>query len=94
MEKRVYRAVESDVFAAPEGDANCVEVRIPGLAAVGPADECRFRLYGTKQRDVDPDALRSAFGGDLSDDCVDALCNVVFKHDLVRVLTERICGEG
>lgn len=73
----------------PDGTPK-VLVRIQGLAQTGP-DE--FELSGVKPRPVDWFAVgvSMGFGPDgMPDDLADELSAVVWKHDMIRILAERM----
>ena len=79
-----------EVYAAPTR-ANMV-IKIKGLKPV-PDQEDVFELQGVEQRDCDWDAVRTALGlplGHKGDKLIDKLGRVMWEHDIMAVLKERI----
>ena len=69
-----------------------VLVNIPGLRPQPGAGEFTFSLEGVASRNIDWNLIRQGlqFEGDMPEDLADQICEVVWKHDLVRILSERI----
>lgn len=69
-----------------------VLVRIEGLRPEPGVGEFAFSLEGVKHREIDWQLVRKGllFEGDMPDDLVDDIAALVWKHDLVRILSERI----
>lgn len=63
-----------------------VTLSISGLREVS---EGVFELSDITQRFIDHAALRAALGG-ADDDLMDKISSLVFKHDMVSVLVERM----
>lgn len=90
MEKHARKAPDQFATAEvwnPDGTPK-VLVRIEGLAQVGLGE---FELSGVKPRDIDWPAVSRALGieGPMDDQLADDIGDVVFRHDILRILSER-----
>jgi hypothetical protein len=63
-----------------------VILTIDGLREIGNG---QFELTGVKQRKINWDQVKSGFGG-LGDDKAEKLADLLFKLDMVELLTERV----
>jgi hypothetical protein len=63
-----------------------VILTIDGLREIGNG---QFELTGVKPRNINWELVKSGFGG-LEDDKADKLANLLYKLDMVELLTDRI----
>lgn len=73
-------------------DVPDVLVKIEGLRHEPGAGEFTFSLEGVKHRNVNWSLVREGLGfeGDMPDDLIDDLSAVIWRHDLIRILADRI----
>jgi hypothetical protein len=81
----------SDPYVSPVWDGErkkSVMLKIAGLTVVD-AERGVFELEGCSPRPIDGELLVKAIGG-ADDELIDKIGAVIWKHDLIAILTERI----
>ena len=67
-------------------------VNIPGLRHQPHAGEFTFSLEGVKRRNVDWSLISQGLGyeGDMPNDLIDDMAALIWRHDIVQILADRI----